>query len=268
MPSTSGPTAGFGLWRWRDYPTGMDGRFKPGGRVVVLEDTTGTGHYDRSTVFLDNLPFPTGIMVWHKGLLVCAAPDILYAEDTHGHGKADVVRKLYSGWATHNYQARVNSLEDGLDNWIYGSGGLFGGTITSFKGGPAVALTNRDFRIRPETGAIEAAAGRAQQGRVRNDWGDWFGCDNSASGSALSAGRSLPPPQSPFAACKRCVCACLPRFVSPLPGPCRRADVQALWAAPTSDLRLRHRRLPRRTARQGVQGQYLHLRAGQPAGAP
>src|SRR5205085_2191561 len=100
-------------------------------------------------------------------------------EDTDGDGKADRVRKLFTGFATHNYQARVNGLEYGLDNWVYGSGGLFGGSIRAGSATPLHPLTNRDFRIHPDTGAIEAAAGRAQHGRVRNDWGDWFGCDNS-----------------------------------------------------------------------------------------
>jgi putative membrane-bound dehydrogenase-like protein len=161
-----------------DYPSGIDGRLKPGGRIKVLEASHGDGHYDTCKVFLDKLPFPTGIKVWRKGVLICAAPDILYAEDTTGDGKADVVRKLFSGFATHNYQARVNGLEYGLDNWVYGSGGLFGGEIHRLAGGPAVRLTNRDFRLNPDSGAIEPAAGRAQQGRVRDDWGNWFGCDN------------------------------------------------------------------------------------------
>ncbi len=90
-----------------------------------------------------------------------------------------MVRKLFSGFATHNYQARVNSLCYGLDNWVYGSCGLFGGEITSFRGGAPAKLVERDFRIRPDTGEIEPVIGRTQQGRVRDDWGNWFGCDNS-----------------------------------------------------------------------------------------
>src|SRR5262249_4139126 len=172
-----------------DYPEGKAGDYKPGGRIRVLEDTDGDGYYDRATVFLDNIPFPTGVTVWRKGVLICAAPDILYAEDTNGDGKADVVAKLFTGFGTDNYQARVNGLEYGLDNWVYGSCGLFGGTIKCLPLFPAamgerktasmVALGDRDFRIHPDTGVLEPAAGRTQQGRVRDDWGDWFGCDNT-----------------------------------------------------------------------------------------
>jgi putative membrane-bound dehydrogenase-like protein len=118
------------------------------------------------------------VTVWRKGVLICAAPDILYAEDTDGDGKADVVKKLFSGFGTHNYQARVNSLTYGLDGWVYGSCGLFGGEIKSFNG-KTYHLGNRDFRIKPDTGELEPVTGTTQQGRVRDDWGNWFGCDNS-----------------------------------------------------------------------------------------
>src|SRR6266478_1580100 len=52
------------------------------------------------------------------------------------------------------------------------------GNIRSFNG-KTVELGNRDFRMNPDTGDLEPATGRTQQGRVRDDWGNWFGCDNS-----------------------------------------------------------------------------------------
>ena len=90
-----------------------------------------------------------------------------------------MVKKLFSGFGTDNYQARVNSLEYGLDGWVYGSCGLFGGTIRSYRPARRCDLGDRDFRIKPDTGELEPATGRTQQGRVRDDWGNWFGCDNS-----------------------------------------------------------------------------------------
>jgi putative membrane-bound dehydrogenase-like protein len=174
-----GPDGKLWVAEMADYPTGRkSGKYDPGGRVVSLEDRDGDGLFDASTVFLDNLPFPTGVLPWRKGVLVCAAPDILYAEDTNGDGKADVIRKLYSGFGTENYQARVNSLQYGLDGWVYGSCGLFGGNILCHRTGKTVALGDRDFRIKPDTGELEPATGRTQQGRVRDDRGNWFGCDN------------------------------------------------------------------------------------------
>ncbi|WP_417396788.1 neutral/alkaline non-lysosomal ceramidase N-terminal domain-containing protein [Gimesia chilikensis] len=174
-----GPDGKLWVVEMRDYPQGMDGNLKPGGVVKFLEDLDQDGTYDKSTVFLDGLPFPTGLMVWKNGVLVCTAPDVIYAEDTDGDGKADINRKVLSGFATHNYQARVNSLAPGLDYWVYASGGLFGGIIKSFNG-QTVNVTNRDFRFHPETGELEPVSGRTQQGRVRDDWGDWFGCRNGS----------------------------------------------------------------------------------------
>lgn len=181
------------LWvvEMSDFPTGLDGRWKPGGRVKALEDRDGDGRYERSTLFLDSVPFPTGIMAWNRGVLVCAAPDILYAEDTDGDGQADLRRPVYTGFATENYQARVNSLSLGLDNWIYGANGLIGGVIRQVSALPSltsatgqipsgeVNIRGRDFRFRLDTGFFEPASGLSQQGRVRDDWDNWFGCDNS-----------------------------------------------------------------------------------------
>ena len=180
------------LWvaEMRDYPMGMDGNWKPGSRIKCLRSSKNDGHYDKATVFLDNLPFVTGVTAWRKGALISAAPDIIYAEDTDGDGRADVIKNLFTGFDTGNYQARVNSLALGLDNWIYGANGLRGGTIRGQSRGVGKAaasnvepvevdIRGRDFRMNPDTGAFEPASGLTQQGRCRDDWDNWFGCDNS-----------------------------------------------------------------------------------------
>jgi putative membrane-bound dehydrogenase-like protein len=170
------------LWvcEMHDYPAGLDGKYTPGGRIKVLEDTNEDGRYDKATTFLDGLPFPTGVMAWRQGVLVCAAPQILYAEDTNGDGRADLRNVLYEGFRTENYQARVNGLTYGLDNWIYGANGLIGGQIRGTATGSVIDIGGRDFRMNPDTGIMQPAAGLSQQGRVRNDRGEWFGNNNSA----------------------------------------------------------------------------------------
>ncbi|MDB5349231.1 MAG: putative rane-bound dehydrogenase [Planctomycetota bacterium] len=169
------------LWvcEMHDYPMGLDGKYKPGGRIKALRDTDGDGKYDKATILIEDLPFPTGVMAWRKGVLICAAPEILYAEDTDGDGKADIRKVLFRGFATENYQARVNGLSYGLDNWVYGANGLIGGRIRGEASGKTIDIGGRDFRFKPDTGEMEPASGLTQQGRVHDDWGNQFGGNNS-----------------------------------------------------------------------------------------
>ena len=162
-----------------DYPSGVDGHGKAGGRITVLTDHDADGVFDEAKVFASGFPYPTGLMVWGDGVLICAAPDILWAHDTDGDGKADRIETLFTGFATHNFQARVSGLRWGLDGWVYGSGSLFGGKVRSLKTGREIDASGRDFRFKPDTGEFEALAGVSQQGRTRDDFGNDFGNDNS-----------------------------------------------------------------------------------------
>ena len=165
------------LWvcEMADYPNGLRGGLEPGGRVKVLTDTDGDGRMDRAEVVADGMPFPTGLMAWNDGVLVCAAPEVRWIRPGQGPGEV-----LLSGFATHNYQARVNGLRWGLDGWVYGAGGLFGGQIHSHRAGTDTDARQRDFRFHPESGEFQALPGVSQQGRVRDDFGEWFGNDNGS----------------------------------------------------------------------------------------
>lgn len=180
-----GPDGKLWVVEYLDYPTGIDGKGTGGGRVVFLEDTNDDGRYNKSTVFIDGLNFPTGIMAWRGGVLITAAPDILYAEDNDGDGKADVAKPLYTGFYEGNQQLRVNGLRWGLDNWIYCASGAHRGgygedsRIKSTKTGELVHVGSRDFRIRPDEGLIDPQSGPSQFGRNRDAWGNWFGCQNA-----------------------------------------------------------------------------------------
>lgn len=175
------------LWvvEMADYPLGMDGHGKPGGRVRILEDTDGDGRYDKSSIFADDLNFPTGILCWRGGCLVTAAPEVLFLKDTKNTGRADVRQTLLSGFLEGNQQLRVNGLRWGLDGWVYCANGghhvNYGKeiAITSTLTGQKFALGSRDFRFKPETGEFDPLSGPSQFGRNRDAWGHWFGVQNS-----------------------------------------------------------------------------------------
>jgi putative membrane-bound dehydrogenase-like protein len=172
-----GPDGKLWVVEMGDYPSGADGKGKPGGRIKFLEDT-GTGHLDRATLVLDGLAYPTAVLPWRRGALAISAPDILYMEYT-GPGRAAKVDVLFTGLARGNPQHLANGLVYGLDNWVYCANGDSGGEVVSKKTGKKVNIRGRDFRIKPDTGEIELQSGQTQFGRNRDDWGNWFGNNNS-----------------------------------------------------------------------------------------
>lgn len=174
-----GPDGRLWVVEMADYPYGIDGHGKPGGRVKVLEDTHHDGHFDKATTFLDGVNMPNGISVWRDGALVTAAPDILLARDTTGAGKATDVRPLFTGFKLGNPQLRVNGLRWGLDGWLYCANGWSGGNPRPINSNKSVKLDGHDLRIQPDQGLLDIQSGQSEFGRDRDDWGNWFGCDNS-----------------------------------------------------------------------------------------
>jgi putative membrane-bound dehydrogenase-like protein len=161
-----------------DYPFAAN---RPDGRVVILDDTDGDRIYDRRTVFLDDLSWPTGVLCSQGGVFVTTAPDIVFARDTDGDDRADERRVVFTGFGTQNVQALVNSLIWGSDGWIYGASGGNGGDITNpgRPDMPGVSIRGRDFRFRPDGSAFEAVSGGGQFGLGFDDWGHRFTCSNS-----------------------------------------------------------------------------------------
>src|SRR5579875_1716522 len=53
-------------------------------RVKILEDTKGTGRFDKVTVFAEGLNIPTGVAVGYGGVWVLNAPDLLFMKEKDG----------------------------------------------------------------------------------------------------------------------------------------------------------------------------------------
>ena len=175
------------LWviEMSDYPMGMDGHGKAGGRVRVLEDRDRDGRYESSSLFAEGLNFPNGLLTWRDGVLVAAAPQILFLRDTNGDGKADTKEVLFEGFNEGNQQLRMNGLRWGLDNWVYCANGGHHPNhglkteVKSNRNGLTYAIGSRDFRIQPDSGELVIESGPSQFGRNRDAWGHWFGTQNA-----------------------------------------------------------------------------------------
>jgi len=165
----------------RDYPYFPKPGEKPLGTVRLLRDTNGDGRMDRSTVFADELLWAAGIAPWKGGVYVTAPPDIWYFKDTNGDDRADIKRKVFTGFGTKNQQAMLNNLKFGLDHKIYGATAHNGGEVVPAErpGAKALKLTGHDFRFEPNEEVLESISGTIQFGNSFDDWGNRFLCSES-----------------------------------------------------------------------------------------
>jgi putative membrane-bound dehydrogenase-like protein len=153
----------------------------PDGRIRLLRDADGDGHYETSGIFADDLAWPTGICCWDGGIYIVAAPDLWYLKDTNGDGTADLREKIFTGFGFRNDEGTANNLYWGLDHWIYGAGSNSGGEIRSLTKEKAkpVSIRGRDFRFHPRTREFQALSGSEQFGNAMDDWGNRFLSQNS-----------------------------------------------------------------------------------------
>ncbi len=151
------------------------------GRVRILEDTDDDGIFDKSTVFADKLSWPSGVALWKGGVYVTATPDVWYLKDTDGDRRADIRRKVFTGFRKYNVQAVMNNLHWGLDHRIYAAGSSNGGQVASLAkdkdDSKPFLIRRNDFRFDPRSERFEVISGGARFGHAQNDWGDRFLCD-------------------------------------------------------------------------------------------
>lgn len=150
------------------------------GRVRLLEDSDADGYFEKSSIFADELSWPTAIFASQGGVYVAAAPHIFFLRDQDGDGVADEKRIVFTGFGRSNVQGLVNSFRWGLDRRIHGATSSSGASLTKPGSSDSpLVLRGRDFAIDPLSESITPMAGGGQHGLSFNSWGEKFVCANS-----------------------------------------------------------------------------------------
>jgi putative membrane-bound dehydrogenase-like protein len=131
-----------------------------GDRIVILEDTKGTGRADKATTFYQSpeLLAPLGIAVAKDPVgpgykvFVCQSPDILVFEDRDGDGKADgPPKKLLTGFGGYDHDHGVHGILIGPDMKLYFSVGDQGVKNLQSSDGKGRKWTSNDTDCRAGT---------------------------------------------------------------------------------------------------------------------
>jgi len=117
---------------------GKANRRPEGDRIVVLEDTTGSGRANKSTVFVQDkkLEAPLGVAVLDDKVVVSQPPDLLVYQDHDGKfdPATDKVEALLSGFNGRQHDHSLHSVTSGPDGLWYFSQGNTGAEFTDKSG--------------------------------------------------------------------------------------------------------------------------------------
>jgi putative heme-binding domain-containing protein len=158
---------------WPSYP-----HWKPkeemNDKILILEDTRGTGKADKCTVFADHLNCPTGFEFYNGGVLVAQAPDILFLKDTKGDGKADLRVRVVSGIDSADTHHTSNSFTLDPGGAIYFQEGIFHRTQVESPYGPCVRCADAGvFRYEPRAQKFEVYANYPFLNPHGHAWDRW-----------------------------------------------------------------------------------------------
>jgi putative membrane-bound dehydrogenase-like protein len=167
-----------------DYPNEKQPPGKGRDRIVICEDTKGTGRADKFTVFADKLSLPTSLTFYRGGVIVHQPPETLYLKDNDGDDVADERRVLFSGWSLSDTHAGPSNLHYGLDNWIYGIVGYSG--YEGIIGGEHHRFSQGFYRFRPDGSKMEFL-----RNTNNNSWGVGFSEEGFLFGSTANGNPSV-----------------------------------------------------------------------------
>ncbi|MDY3553768.1 c-type cytochrome [Gemmata sp. JC717] len=100
------------------YPQIKPGE-KANDKIIVLEDTKGTGRADKTTVFADGLLIPTGLEPGDGGVYVANSTELVHLSASKPGGQADKKRVLLSGFGTEDTHHIIHTFRWGPDCRLY-----------------------------------------------------------------------------------------------------------------------------------------------------
>ncbi len=150
-------------------------------KIIVLEDTTGSGRADKATVFADGLLIPTGVEVGDGGAYVAQSTELLHFRDTDGDGRADVRRTVLSGFGTEDTHHNLHTLRWGVDGRLYMNQSVYTRTDTETPTGVVRLKAGGIFRFDPRTHDMKVVyRGWVNAwGHAFDDYGDSFVSDGA-----------------------------------------------------------------------------------------
>jgi putative membrane-bound dehydrogenase-like protein len=149
-------------------------------RILIFEDTKGTGHFDKRTVFIEGLNLVSGIEVGFGGVWVGAAPYLLYIPIKPGTDEpAGPPQVLLDGWGYQDTHETLNTFTWGPDGWLYGCHGVFTHSKVGKPGTPPeqrVGINAGVWRYHPTRHVFEVFAHGTSNpwGLDFNDYGQAF----------------------------------------------------------------------------------------------
>ncbi|MEM7013186.1 MAG: ThuA domain-containing protein, partial [Verrucomicrobiota bacterium] len=142
---------------------GSLGREPDRGRVLRLRDKDGDGTADEVTEFIPNIDSPRGLIWDQDRLYLLHPPHISVFYDRDGDGVSEDSERLISdiafGFKDRPADHTTNSLEIGIDGWIYIAGGDFGFLKATGTDGRQLQHRNGGvIRFRPDGSGLEIFA--------------------------------------------------------------------------------------------------------------
>ena len=163
------------LWvaAWPSYPE-MSPTDKVSDKLIVF-DLGDDGKAKKATTYLDNLNCPTGFQFYKDGVLVMQAPDLWFARDVNGDGKADWKERVVMGMDSADSHHTANAMVLDPGGATYLSDGVFHRTQVETSIGPIRQNDACIYRFEPLTGKFQRYVpyGFANpHGRVFDYWGN------------------------------------------------------------------------------------------------